>query len=54
LIALYNHCKAFHALPEPGGVMEQDPEILAAFAIIGDEIAAWREREAKKASRRNG
>ena len=39
------------ALPEAGGVLDQDPDVMEAFAIIGGEIGGWREREAKRRSK---
>lgn len=49
---LYQVCKDLGALPESGGVLEQDPELVAAFSIIGNELAAEKERLAREAEKR--
>ena len=36
------------ALPEAGGVLDQDPDIMAAFDGIGAEVRAWEEKARKK------
>lgn len=42
------------ALPEAGGLLDQDPAIMEAFAIIAREVAEHEEREAKKRGKGKG
>lgn len=45
ILLLYQRCQTHKTLPEPGGVFNQREEIMAAFDILDNEIAAWRQKE---------
>lgn len=44
---LYLDSKAFRALPEQGGLLDQDYDMLADWRIIADEEAKWQDRKSK-------
>lgn len=45
---LYIDSRAFRALPESGGILDQDYDMLADWRIIADEEAKWRRREERR------
>ena len=45
---LYCLCRDFHCLPEPGGLLDQDPVIVEAFAVIAGEVERLKAGERKK------
>jgi hypothetical protein len=49
LIQIYNLCEAFHALPNAGGVLDQDPFLMRALGIVGEVRAEKLAAEQKKA-----
>ena len=50
-------CKAFGVLPDKGGVLQQDPELMRAFGVIEGEVERAKAKAGGKATdstRRHG
>lgn len=45
---LYLDSRSFRALPEDGGLLDQDYDMLIDWRIIADEEAKWQKRKANK------
>lgn len=50
VIQLYTDCEMMHALPEPGGVLDQPRKLMQAFRIIRAEVNKHEEAERKRGS----
>lgn len=54
IISLVRMCEKLHALPHPGGVLEQDPFLMGAIAAVAEADYQKEELERKKEEFKSG